>query len=163
MSKVIAIANEKGGVGKTTTATTLAYLLAKKGKIVLLIDYDGQANSTLIMSDENPNNIKITISTIINYIIKGEELPPKKTYIIKSKGIDLIPLNANLFTLETKLSTVNFREYILKKFIDKIRVDYDYVIIDCMPQIGTAMLNVMVASDSLITPTQAEILSVKGL
>ena len=163
MSKVIAITNEKGGVGKTTTGTTLAYLLSKKGKRVLLIDYDGQANSTLIMSDENPNNIKITISTIINYIIKGEELPPKETYIIKSKGIDLIPSNANLFTLETKLSTVNFREYILKKFIDKIRVDYDYVIIDCMPQIGTAMLNVMVASDSLIIPTQAEILSAKGL
>ena len=96
MSKVIAITNEKGGVGKTTTATTIAYLFAKKGKKVLLIDYDGQANSTLIMSDENPNNIKITISTIINYIIKDEELPLKETYIIKNKGIDLIPSNANL-------------------------------------------------------------------
>ena len=82
------------------------------------------------MSDENPNNIKVTISTIINYIIKDEELPSKEIYIIRNKGIDLIPSNANLFTLETKLSTVNFREYILKKFIDKIKVDYDYVIID---------------------------------
>ena len=163
MSKVIAIINEKGGVGKTTTATNIAYLLGKQNKKVLLIDFDGQANATMLMGQENPNNIGITISTILNNIINSDYVLPSYDYLIKSKGIYLVPSNANLFSLESKLSTVPFREYILKKFIDDVKEDYDYIIIDCMPQIGTPMINVMIASDSLIIPTQSEILSVKGL
>ena len=163
MSKVIAIVNEKGGVGKTTTATTIAYLLGKQGKKVLLIDFDGQANSTMIMGNKNPNEIEITISTLINKVITKDSLPPKDDYIIKNKGIDLIPANSNLFTLERNLCNINFREYILQSLIDEIKIDYDYIIIDCMPQIGTPMINVMMSSDSLIIPTQAEILSAKGL
>ncbi len=163
MSKVIAIVNEKGGVGKTTTATTISYLLGKQGKKVLLIDFDGQANSTMIMGDKNPNEIETTISTLINKVITKESLPQKEDYIIKNKGIDLIPANSNLFTLERNLCNINFREYILQSLIDEIKVGYDYIIIDCMPQIGTPMINVMMASDSLIIPTQAEILSAKGL
>ena len=163
MSKVIAIVNEKGGVGKTTTATTISYLLGKQGKKVLLIDFDGQANSTMIMGDKNPNEIETTISTLINKVITKESLPQKEDYIIKNKGIDLIPANSNLFTLERNLCNINFREYILQSLIDEIKIDYDYIIIDCMPQIGTPMINVMMASDSLIIPTQAEILSAKGL
>ncbi len=163
MSKVIAIVNEKGGVGKTTTSTNLAYLLGKEDKKVLLIDFDGQANSTMIMGDKNPNEIETTISTLINKVITKDSLPPKEDYIIKNKGIDLIPANSNLFTLERNLCNINFREYILQSLIDEIKIDYDYIIIDCMPQIGTPMINVMMASDSLIIPTQAEILSAKGL
>ena len=163
MSRVIAIINEKGGVGKTTTATNMAYLLGKQNKKVLLLDFDGQANSTMIMGDKNPNEIDITISTLINKIIMKENLPPKENYIIKNKGIDLIPSNSNLFTLERNLCNINFREYILQNFIDEIKKDYDYIIIDCMPQIGTPMINVMIASDSIIIPTQSEILSAKGL
>ena len=163
MSKVIAIMNEKGGVGKTTTATNMAYLLGKQNKKVLLIDFDGQANATMLMGQENPNNIGITISTILNNIINSDYVLPSYDYLIKSKGINLVPSNANLFSLESKLSTVLFREYILKKFIDDVKEDYDYIIIDCMPQIDTPMINVMIARDSLIIPTQSEILSVKGL
>lgn len=163
MSKVIAIVNEKGGVGKTTTATNLAYLLGKQNKKVLLIDFDGQANTTLLMCNKNPNKIEVTISTILNNIINNDYVLPSYDYIIESKGIYLVPANANLFSLENKLSTIHFREYILKKFIDDVRDEYDYIIIDCMPQIGTSMINVMIASDSLIIPTQSEILSVKGL
>ncbi len=163
MSKVIAIVNEKGGVGKTTTATNISYLLGRQGKKVLLIDFDGQANSTMIMGDKNPNEIETTISTLINKVITKDNLPPKHDYIIKNKGIHLIPANSNLFTLERNLCNINFREYILQSLINEIKLGYDYVIIDCMPQIGTPMINVMMASDSLIIPTQAEILSAKGL
>lgn len=163
MSKVIAIVNEKGGVGKTTTATNLAYLIGKQNKRVLLIDFDGQANATILIGNKNPNQITTTISTILNNIIDKNYIIEKEELIIKNKGIDLIPSNANLFSLESKLTTIPFREYILKKLIDNIKGYYDYIIIDCMPQIGTPMINVMIASDSLIIPTQSEILSVKGL
>lgn len=129
-AKVFAIMNEKGGVGKTTTATTMAYLLAKENKKVLLIDFDGQANSTILMSNKNPNNINVTISTILNNIINNDYVLPAYEYIIKCKGVDLVPFNANLFSLESKLSTVTFREYILKKFVDNVRDEYDYIIID---------------------------------
>lgn len=129
-AKVFAIMNEKGGVGKTTTATTMAYLLAKENKKVLLIDFDGQANSTILMSNKNPNNINVTISTILNNIINNDYVLPAYEYIIKCKGVDLVPSNANLFSLESKLSTVTFREYILKKFVDNVRDEYDYIIID---------------------------------
>ena len=162
-AKVFGIMNEKGGVGKTTTATNMAYLLGKQNKKVLLIDFDGQANTTMLMCSENPNNIGVTISTILNNIIDNNYILPSEDYLIKTKGINLIPANANLFSLESRLSTVNFREYILKKFIDSVREDYDYIIIDCMPQIGVPLINVMVACDRLIIPTQSEILSVKGL
>ena len=161
MGRVIAIVNEKGGVGKTTTSTTVSYLLGKEGKKVLLVDFDGQANSTMLMSDIKQNDIEVTISDIIECIINEKDMP--ENYIIKNKGIDLIPSSSELFALERNLTNVNFREYILKKFIDNIKDEYDYVIIDCMPQIGTPMINVMMASDSLIIPTQAEILSAKGL
>ena len=117
----------------------------------------------MIMGDKNPNEIEITISTLINKVITKDNLPPKQDYIIKNKGIHLIPANSNLFTLERNLCNINFREYILQSLIDEIKIDYDYIIIDCMPQIGTPMINVMMASDSLIIPTQAEILSAKGL
>ena len=129
-AKVFAIMNEKGGVGKTTTATTMAYLLAKENKKVLLIDFDGQANSTILMSNKNPNNINVTISTILNNIINNDYVLPVYDYVIKCKGLDLVPSNANLFSLESKLSTVTFREYILKKFVDNVRDEYDYIIID---------------------------------
>ncbi|WP_284345842.1 ParA family protein [[Clostridium] colinum] len=115
------------------------------------------------MCNENPNSIGVTISTILNNIIDNNYILPSEDYLIKTKGINLVPANSNLFSLESKLSTVTFREYILKKFIDDIKNDYDYIIIDCMPQIGVPLINVMVASDRLIIPTQSEILSVKGL
>lgn len=164
MSKVISIMNEKGGVGKTATATTMSYLLAKKGYKILLIDFDGQANSTMICGISNPSSLKITISTLLNKIILDEELPNTSEYIYCSQnGIDLVPSNSDLFALERNLCGVNFREYKLKDYIDTIKEYYDYIIIDCMPQVGTPMINVMMCSDSIIIPTQAEILSAKGL
>lgn len=164
MSKVISVMNEKGGVAKTTTATTMSYLLVKKGYKVLLIDFDGQANATMICGISNINSLKVTISTLLGSVILNEQLPEPDSYICHiQNGVDLVPSNSDLFVLERNLCNVDFREYKLKKYIDTIKENYDYIIIDCMPQVGTPMINAMMCSDSIIIPTQAEILSAKGL
>ena len=136
-AKVISVQNEKGGTAKTTTATALAYILAKKGEKVLLIDMDGQAHATMLMQGfntvkpqvKNPNKLEITISTLLNKVITGEPLPDPESYIISSKnGVDLIPSNSQLFMLERNLSGVDFREYKLSEYICTIKDGYSYII-----------------------------------
>lgn len=164
MAEIIGILNEKGGVGKTTTATTMAYLLAQQGRKVALIDFDGQGHSSIICGVSNPNKLEITVATLMNCMASEQELPPLESYVIRSKnGIDLIPANSQLFVLERNLCSIDFREYKLREYIDTIRDGYDFIIIDCMPQIGTPMVNVLMASDRIIIPTQSEILSAQGL
>lgn len=164
MAKIIAVMNEKGGVGKTATATTLAYLLSKRGYKTALIDFDGQGHSSIIFGIKNPNQVEVTINTLIRRLIEDEPLPLPDSYIIKTDcGVDLIPSNTQLFTLERNLCNVDFRERILSRYIDTIKDNYDYIIIDCMPQMGTPMINVMMCADSIIVPTQAELLSTQGL
>jgi chromosome partitioning protein len=163
-TKVIAVQNEKGGTGKTSTATALAYLLAKRGYKTALIDFDGQAHASMLCGVENPNKLEVTISTLLNKVITNEPLPEPATYIFQGKnGVDLIPSNSQLFMLERNLSGVDFREYKLSEYVNTIKDRYSYIIIDCMPQIGTPMINVMMCADSIIIPTQAELLSAQGL
>jgi chromosome partitioning protein len=164
MAKIIAIMNEKGGVGKTATATALAYLLAKSGKKTALIDFDGQGHASIICGVKNPNKLEVTISTLLNKVIMDEPLPPVDSYLFRGQnGIDLIPANSQLFVLERNLCNVDFREYKLSEYVGTIKDLYEYIIIDCMPQIGTPMVNVMMCADSIVIPTQAEILSAQGL
>ena len=164
MAKVISVMNEKGGVGKTATATTLAYLLAKVKLRVLLIDFDGQGHASIIGGIKNPNSVSTTITTLINKVIQDESLPNPEDYIFHNEnGVDLIPANSSLFVLERNLCNVDFRETKLSEVVDTLKPLYDYIIIDCMPQIGTPMINVMMCSDSIIIPTQAELLSAQGL
>lgn len=164
MAKIIAIMNEKGGVGKTATATSLSYLLARRGKRVCLIDFDGQGHSSIIFGVKNKNQLKITVSTLLRKIMEEEALPKLEDYMIKTEcGVDLIPSNSQLFALERNLCNVDFREMILSKYVDTIKDRYDYILIDCMPQMGTPMINAMMCADSLIIPTQAELLSAEGL
>ena len=164
MAKIIAILNEKGGVGKTASATTLACLLSKRGYRTALIDFDGQGHSSIIFGVKNTNKLETTISTIIRRLIEDEPLPAPGTYILKTEcGVDVIPSNSQLFTLERNLCNVDFRERILTQYVDTIKDNYDFIIIDCMPQMGTPMINVMMCADSIIVPTQAELLSTQGL
>ena len=164
MAKIIAVMNQKGGVGKSATATTLAYLLARRGKHTALIDFDGQGHSSIIYGVKNTNKLEVTINTLLRRMIEDEPLPEPDSYIIQHKsGVDVIPSNSQLFTLERNLCNVDFRERILSGYVETIRNRYEYIIIDCMPQMGTPMINVMMCADSIIVPTQAELLSTQGL
>ena len=163
-TKIIAVQNEKGGCGKTATSTALSYHLAKKGEKTAILDFDGQGHSTMLCGVKNPNKLETTIATLLNKIITGEPLPDPDSYIIHGKnGVDLIPSNCQLFMLERNLAGTDFREYKLSEYIKTIKDRYSYIIIDCMPQIGTPMINVMMCADSIIIPTQAELLSAQGL
>lgn len=162
-TKVIALLNEKGGVGKSSSAAAIAYLLAQQGKKTALIDFDGQAHSSLLCGVTNVNQLPTTIATLLGKIIMDEPLPEPESYIINNNGVDLIPSNSQLFTLERNLCNVDFRELILKRYVDTIKERYEYIIIDTMPQIGTPMMNVLLCSDSIIIPTQAELLSAVGM
>jgi chromosome partitioning protein len=133
MAKIIAIINEKGGVGKTATATTLAYLLSKRGHRTALLDFDGQGHSSIIFGVKNPNKLEVTINTLLRKLVEDEPLPAPESYIIKTEcGVDLIPSNTQLFTLERNLCNVDFRERILTQYIDAIKDSYEYIIIDCI-------------------------------
>ena len=140
MAKDIALMNEKGGTAKSTTATTLAYLLAKRGRRTALIDFDGQGHSSIIFGVKNINKLEVTINTLLKMVMEDEPLPELESYVLKTEcGVDLIPSNSQLFTLERNLCNVDFRERILSQFVDTIKDKYQYIIIDAMPQkIGRA-------------------------
>lgn len=132
MAKVIAVYNKKGGCGKTTTATTLAYLLARRGKRTALIDLDSQGDSSLAYGVPNPDKLQTTILSLVKQVIIGEPLPSPSSYMYSYHGVDLVPSNEEISTLERNLSNVDFREYILKEYISQISPGYDYIIIDCI-------------------------------
>lgn len=164
MCKVWGVVTRKGGVGKTTTSTTMAYLLAKAGYKVALIDFDGQRHSTKLSGVMLPEKLPITIYEILSSLVMGEELPEIETYIIHTEsGVDLIPANNRLDYFDKLMCNTDFAEYKLKEYVDTIRDRYDYILIDGMPKMGTAMINIMISCDGLIVPVQSETLAVEGM
>ena len=164
MGKVLGIVNRKGGVGKTTTATTLSYLLSKGGCRVALIDFDGQRHTTKLCGVAAPEQLSVTIYDILKCIVMNEELPDKETYMVRTEtGVDLIPANNKLDNFDKLMCDTDFAEYKLKEFVDTIKEQYDYILIDGMPKMGTAMINVMICCDSLIIPVQSDTLAVEGM
>ena len=162
-AKVIALVNEKGGVGKSTSAATIGYILAQKKKKVLLIDFDGQGHASLLCGVRNINQLQETTATLLNRIICGEELPEAESFLHRHKGVDLIPSNSQLFALERNLSNADFRETKLQELTERFREQYEYILIDCMPNGGTTQINAMLSADELIIPTQAEVFSAVGM
>ncbi len=163
MGKVIAIANQKGGCGKTTTAVNLAAALVKAGKTVAIIDADPQGSCTASLGYVQPDDIKVTLANIMMDIINEEPLDINEGLLRHEEGIMLIPANIELAGLEVALINVMSREMILRSFVDEIRDWYDYILIDCMPSLGMLTINALVASDSVIIPLQSSYLPVKGL
>ena len=158
MTKIIAVANQKGGVGKTTTAINLSACLGVLEKKVLLIDCDPQANTTSGVGFDH-NEIKNSI-----YDCLLGNIPASKSILTTSSpNLDLIPANIDLVAAEIELVDFKEREYCLRKSIEEIKGNYDYIIIDCAPSLGILTLNALAASDSIMVPIQCEYFALEGL
>ena len=163
MCKVISVVNQKGGVGKTTTTVNVGIGLAREGKKVLLIDADPQGSLTASLGYEEPDDLRITLATIMMDVINEEEISLEDGILHHQENVDLLPANIELSALEVTMGNVMSREMIMKEYIDAIRCRYDYILIDCMPSLGMMTINALVSSDSVLIPVQAAYLPVKGL
>ncbi len=161
--KVIAITNQKGGVGKTTSTVNLGVGLVREGKSVLLIDADPQGSLTVCMGVQNPDSLECSLATVMNDIMEDRPVDPRRGILVHREGPDLMPANIELSGLETSLFNAMSREFVLRNYVDMVRKDYDYILIDCMPSLGMMTINALVAADSLIIPSQPSYLSAKGL
>lgn len=163
MCRVIAIANQKGGVGKTTTTSNLGIGLARQRKKVLLIDADAQGSLTASLGYAEPDRLEVSLATVMGNLINDDEVQLGTGILTHEEGIDLMPGNIELSGLEVSLVNVMSRELVMREYINMMREYYDYILIDCMPSLGMMTINAFASADSILIPVQAAYLPVKGL
>ena len=170
MSKVIAICNQKGGVGKTVTTVNLGIGLARQGKRVLLVDVDAQGSLTASLGCQHPDQLEETLATVLGKVIEDKPLETGEGILHQEEGIDLLPANIDLAAMEVTLVNIMSRETILREYLNTVRDQYDVILLDCCPSLGMLTINALAAADSVIVPAdevlipmQAHFLSLKGM
>lgn len=161
MCRVIAVANQKGGVSKTTTSINLGVGLVRAGKRVALVDADPQGHLTMGLGF--PKNVRVTLKNMMENIIMGVEFDPKDAVLSHKEGVDIIPSNKLLTGMDMSLLTVEDREMVLKEYLELLEADYDYIIVDCMPSLGMLTINALSAAHSVLIPVQPQYYASDGL
>ena len=160
---VMAVVNQKGGTGKTTTCENLGIGLAMKGKKVLLVDTDPQASLTICLGHPVPDQLSPTLSDMMGKILLEQPIAPGEGILHHPEGVDLMPANIELSGLEVSLVNAMSRETILRQYLDTVKQNYDFILLDCMPSLGMLTVNALAAADNVLIPVQAAYLPAKGL
>ena len=160
---VTAVVNQKGGTGKTTTCENLGIGLAMEGKKVLLVDTDPQASLTISLGYPIPDRISPTLSDLMKKIVSDQPIESGEGILHHPEGVDLVPANIELAGMEVSLVNVMSRESVLKQYLDSVKKEYDFILLDCMPSLGMLTVNALASADNVIIPVQAQYLPAKGL
>ena len=160
---VLACVNQKGGTGKTTTCENLGAGLVMEGKKVLLVDFDPQASLSISLGYPKPEELPVTITDMMKRVVEEEGIPPGEGILHHEEGMDLMPSSIELSGMEVSLVNTISRETVLKEYLESVKRDYDFILLDCSPSLGMLTINAMAAADTLLIPVQASYLPAKGL
>ena len=160
---VIVCVNQKGGTGKTTTCENLGAGLVMEGKKVLLVDFDPQASLSISLGYPKPEELPVTITDMMKRVVEEEGIPPGEGILHHEEGMDLMPSSIELSGMEVSLVNTISRETVLKEYLESVKRDYDFILLDCSPSLGMLTINAMAAADTLLIPVQASYLPAKGL
>lgn len=163
MSKILVVAAQKGGVGKTSTVRNLSYSLAESGQRVLAVDFDPQFSLTTCFGVDDPEKLEHTTATLMTTLLEDKELPPKAAFIRTVGKVDLIPSSIQLSVIEANLRLEMGSEHLFANLLESLRGDYDYILVDTSPSLGTLTISALTAADEVMIPVNPQLLAVMGL